>query len=55
MQKTDCFLNGFNANGFHVAAVGQLFILQMNLEVSTIVQSGYYRAIPRFDTHDEAT
>ena len=54
MQKTDCHLDGFNVNGFHVAAVGQLCILETSCEVGTVKQSGYYHAIWRFDTHDEA-
>ena len=55
MQKTDCRLVGFNANGFHVAAKGQLGILESRFEFGTVVQSGYCHAVPRFDTHDEAT
>ena len=46
MQKIDCRSVCFNANGFHVAAEGQLGILETNFEVGTITQSGYYHDVP---------
>ena len=54
VQKIDCRLVGFNANGFHVAAEGKLGILESRFEFGIVAQSGYCHAIPRFDTHDEA-
>ena len=53
VQKIDCHLIGFNANGFHVAAEGQLGVLVMRCEFGIVAQSGYCHVIPRFDTHDE--
>ena len=55
MQKIDCHSVCFNANGFHIAAEGQLGVLGTRFEVAIIAQSGYCHAVPRFDTHDEAT
>ena len=46
VQKFDCHLVCFNANGFHIAAKGQLGILELRFEVGTIVQSGYCHAVP---------
>ena len=54
MQKNDCRLVCFNANGFHIAAEGQLGILESTFEFGIIAQSEYYHVVPRFDTHDEA-
>ena len=54
VQEIDCRLNGFNANGFHIAAEGQLGILESRFEFGIIAQGGYYHAILQFDTHDEA-
>ena len=53
MQKTDCRLVSFNANGFYIAAKGQLGILELRLEFGAIVQSGYCHTVLQFDTHDE--
>ena len=55
MQKIDCRSACFNANGFHIAAEGQLGVLDLRFEFGIIAQSGYYHVIPQFDTHDEAT
>ena len=55
MQEIGCRLVCFNANGFHVAAEGQLGILESRFEFGIVAQSGYYHGVPRFDTHDEAT
>ena len=55
MQKIDCHLVCFNANGFHVAAEGQLGVLESRFEFGIIAQSGYCHVILRFDEHDEAT
>ena len=54
MQEIDCRLTCFNANGFHVAAEGQLGILVLRFEFGIIAQSGYCHVVPQFDTHDEA-
>ena len=54
-QKKHCLLHNLNANGFHVAAVGQLGVQGTSFDIGTIVQSGYCHVIPRFDTHDEVT
>ena len=50
-----CWLHGLNANGFYVAAVGQLGVLETSFVVGTIVKSGYYHDVLQFGTHDEAT
>ena len=55
VQKIDCRLVCSNANGFHVAAEGQLGVLESRFEFGIIAQSGYYHGAPRFGTHDEAT
>ena len=55
MQKIDCRSVCFNTNGFHVAAEGQLGVLESRFEFGIIAQSGYCHVVPRFDTHDEAT
>jgi len=55
VQKIDCCLVSFYANGFHVAAEGQLGILESRFKFGIIAQSGYCHVVPRFDTHDEAT
>ena len=55
VQEDECRSTCFNANGFHVAAAVQLGIQGLVAEYDTIAQSGYYRVIPRFDRHDEAT
>ena len=54
-QKMFCRLHSLNANGFHVVAGRQLGILETSCKVGTIMLNGYYRDVPRFDTHDEAT
>ena len=55
MQKIDCRSVYFNANGFHVAAQGQLGILESRFEFGIVVQSGYCHVVLQFYTHDEAT
>ena len=55
VPKIDCRSVCFNANNFHVAAKGQLGILESRFEFGIFAQSGYCHVIPRFDTHDEAT
>ena len=55
MQKIDSRVVCFSANGFHVAAEGQLGVLESRVEFGIIAQSGYCHVVPRFDTHDEAT
>ena len=55
VQKTDCHLVYYNANGFHITAEEQLGILESRFEFGMVAQSGYCYGIPRFDTHDEAT
>ena len=53
VQKIDCHSVCFSANSFHVAAEGQLGILESRSEFGIDAQSGYCHAVPRFDTHDE--
>ena len=55
VQEIDCRLVCFNANGFHVAAEGQLGVLESRFEFGIIAQSGYCHVVPRFDKYDEAT
>ena len=55
MQKIDCRSACFNANGFPVAAEGQLGIQGSRFEFGIVAQSGYCHVVPRFDTYDEAT
>ena len=54
VQEIDCRLTCFNTNGFHVAAEGQLGVLESRFEFGIVAQSGYCHGVPRFDTHDEA-
>ena len=55
VQEIDCRLTWFNANGFHVAAEGQLGVLESRFGVGIVTQGGYCHGAPRFGTHDEAT
>ena len=45
MQKIDCRLVCFNGNGFHVAAEGQLGILESKFEFGIVAQSEYCHVI----------
>ena len=54
VQEIDCRSTCFNTNGFHVAAEGQLGILESRFEFGIIAQSGYCHGAPQFGTHDEA-
>ena len=55
VQEIDCCSVCLNANGFHVAAEGQLGVQGSRFEFGIVAQSGYCHVIPQFDTHDEAT
>ena len=55
VQEIDCHSTCFNANGFRIAAEGQLGVQGSRFEFGIVVQSGYYHVVPRFDIHDEAT
>ena len=55
VQEIDCRSTCFNANWVHVAAEGQLGILESRFEFGIVAQSGYCHGVPRFGTHDEAT